>query len=59
MRHDAARLRDRQLRLQGASNPGGDLVLHDKEVTDVAVEALGPDLGVGFGIDQDSVDADL
>ena len=59
MRHGAARLCNCQLRLQGAGNPGGDLVLHDKEVADVAVEALGPDLGVGFGIDQDSVDADL
>src|SRR5207248_4246003 len=50
---------DRQLRLQRAGDPHCDLVLHGKEIADIAIEPIGPELGVGLGIDKHGVDADL
>ena len=37
--------------------PGYDLILHVEKVGDRLVEALGPDLTAGFGVDQLDVDA--
>src|SRR5690242_7001167 len=41
-----------QRRLDDASNARRDLVLHGKDVTEVAVIALGPDMDAGGGVDQ-------
>ena len=52
----ARRLGDRQLGLQSAGDPRGDLVLQRKQIADIAVEPFGPELGAGFGIDQLDID---
>ena len=40
-----------QRRLDDPSNGGRDLVLQVEHIFERAVEAVGPDMGVGFGLD--------
>jgi hypothetical protein len=46
-------------RRQRDCDPGRDLVLQAEQIARVTVEALGPQMRVGLGIDQLGVDADL
>src|SRR5438132_179278 len=53
------RLCDRELPLERAGNARRNLVLHGEQIADVAVEALGPEMRAGLGVDQLDVDPDL
>jgi hypothetical protein len=48
-----------QLLLERDRDPGCDLVLQSEQIARVAVEALGPQMRAGRGIDQLGIDADL
>jgi hypothetical protein len=52
------RLGRQQVQVQLDCDPAGDLVLHREQVFGVAVEALGPQIRRGFGVDQLGVDTD-
>ena len=45
-------LRVDQLKVECDRNPARDFVLHGEEISHIAVEALGPEMGVGLGVDQ-------
>ena len=51
-------LRIDKLEAEFYRNPAGDFVLESEEITDVTVEALRPQMGATFGVDQLGVDAD-
>ena len=53
------RLRADQLDIERVPDPTGDLVLHGKQIADLMVEPLGPNMCVGRGIDQLGIDAHL
>ena len=46
-----------QFEIERHRDPARDLVLQREQVADVAVEALGPEMRVGRGVDQLGVDA--
>ena len=52
-------LRADQREIERDSDAAGDLVLQGKQIADVALEPLGPQMRAGLGIDQLGVDADL
>jgi len=51
------RLCPNQRYIERVRDPARDLVLQREQVADVAVEALGPEMRVGRGVDQLGVDA--
>src|SRR5215472_8225831 len=53
------RLSARQLDVERDGDAAGDLVLQREKVLHIAVELLSPQMGVGFGVDQLGIDADL
>ena len=48
-----------KLKVKRNSNSVRDLVLKREQIARVIVEPLGPEMGVGLGVDQLGVDADL
>src|SRR5215472_4815946 len=55
----APHLREDKLQLEGVRNPSCYLVLDRKQVANVAIEPLGPQVRISFGVYQLSVDANL
>jgi len=52
-------LRGNQLGAERVREPARDLVLQSEQIVHLAVEPVCPEVRVGFGISQLSVDADL
>ena len=52
-------LRSDQFEAERVREPARDLVLQGEQIAGVAADALGPQMGVGLGIDQLGTDADL
>jgi hypothetical protein len=48
-----------KLKVKRYSNSVGDLVLQSEQIACVRVEPLGPEMGIGLGVDQLGIDADL
>jgi hypothetical protein len=53
------RLRSNDLGVDRSRDAPCDRVLHGEKIAGVSIETLCPKMGVGLGIDQLSVDADL
>jgi hypothetical protein len=52
-------LRSDQLDPERIREPARDFVLQSEQIARVAVEPLGPQMGIGRGVDQLGVDAEL